>query len=255
MDKPIFSLVATAKRSYWYRDFYDSISAGANVPFEIVFVGPNPPTQKMPRNFKYIQTNVKPAQCQEIAARNAAGEYLMIASDDIRYSDGFLNRVYNYTLKLDMQKTLISFRYSLNKEIRDFQLVFQLSNPYSLVCGQNPLFLKSTWCKLGGIDRMFVCSMGDMDMQMRFYEYGMQPFLAPDCIIDEVVTLGDIRQGTLYRKGGRSDTHYLDAMWINKSSFLKNRSSKVLSFDDEDILINSQGKLTSSGKIGNFSWT
>ena len=82
MSKPVFSLIAPAIRSDFYKRVYDSVSKGNKIPFEIIFVGNNKPKIKMPDNFHYIYSNVKPAQCLEIAARNAQGEYLIPLADD-----------------------------------------------------------------------------------------------------------------------------------------------------------------------------
>ena len=69
-----------------------------------------------------------------------------------------------------------------------------------------------------------------------------------------MVTESDISEGTLYRKGGKSDTAFLNSMWIKTSSFVKIRKFEVASFDNEGILSGSQGALSSIGKMGRFSW-
>lgn len=113
---PVFSMVAPAVRGK-YTEFCDSLqqtlpkvaSDGhdtAPVPFEIVFAGPNPPEEQMPDNFRYIQTNVKPAQCAEIAARYAVGEYLITAADDYSYSDNYLRKMYWYIKRFDMNRVI-----------------------------------------------------------------------------------------------------------------------------------------------------
>ena len=78
MSKPVFSVCFSAIRNNLYKSFYDSLSAvhGSCPPFEVIFVGDNPPTEPMPDNFKYIYSKVKPAQCTEIAVRAATGDFI-----------------------------------------------------------------------------------------------------------------------------------------------------------------------------------
>ena len=253
--KPVISIISAAYRHWMYRDFYDSISAGANIPFEIVFVGPNPPTQKMPDNFKYIQTNVKPAQCQEIAARNAMGKYLIVGSDDERFSQDFLNKLHNYIQRLDRDKVLISFRYQHAGVVRDNQLCLHVGIIASPFVGVAPCFRRDLWNHLGGIDRKWAGSYSDVDMQMRFYEYGMQPFLAPDCIIDEVQSLKRDRRHTLYARCGFSGKDLIEKLWSKEDGTrLGNRLWPVEPFEDKEILIKNQGVDTSTGKKGLFRY-
>ena len=93
MSKPVFSLIAPSVRSAYYQQVYDSIARDAKVPFEFIFVGNVEPLKKIADNFHYINTNVKPAQCVEIAARNATGDFLIPIADDITFSDNFLNTI------------------------------------------------------------------------------------------------------------------------------------------------------------------
>ncbi len=249
MDKPVFSIAYSAIRSQLYRGFYDSLAADTTVPFEIVFVGPNPPLQRMPHNFKYITTNVKPAQCVEIAVRNAVGEYLILLSDDLSLSSNFLNRLYNYTQRLDTNKILISFRYKLRGQMRDDWLSANMKDPAAPFLGLCPAFKRSVWRSIGGIDKRFVAQMADVDVQMRFYERGMHPFITPDCIINETGVTND----TLYRKSGRHGTQLFHSLWSG-SGYPRRRVSEVQSFSNENILGKSQGERTCFGKIGKFKW-
>jgi len=243
-------MISAAYRNWMYKECYDSFVLNSQVPIEFIFVGPNPPTEKMPDNFKYIETNVKPAQCLEIAARHAKGEYLIAGSDDERFNPNFLNRLYNYIQTMDMDKVFITFRYSVFSQPRDGQLAIHLDIPTSSFLGVSGCYRRDLWYKLGGIDRRWVGSYGDIDMQMRFYEYGFRPFLTPDCIMNEVVTTSDIKQGTLYRKSGVSDGQFLASLWTDE----KNRTSAVARFDDKSIKLHSQGSVASSGKQGKFKW-
>ena len=66
------SIIATAHRPANWLAICDSFVTECKIEF--VFVGPNPPVDIRPENFKYIRSRVKPAQCVEIALRNAVGK-------------------------------------------------------------------------------------------------------------------------------------------------------------------------------------
>ena len=253
--QPVFSVVFAAVRYQLYRSFYDSLASGTNVPFEIVFVGNAPPRERMPANFKYITTNVKPAQCVEIAARNAQGKYLLLFSDDEVFSPNFLNRLYDYTLRLDMDKVLITFRYKFSGTMRDAQLVFDSDMVTSSFVGLAGCFRRDLWNQLGGVDNRWTGCYGDMDMQMRFYEYGMRPFLTPDCIIEELPpSLAPLQKMKLYYRCGDSSRSLLMSLWTKDGKPSKKRLLPVASFVDEGIITKSQGETKSTGKKGNFRY-
>ena len=68
-------------------------------PFEVVFCGPNIPNFELPRNFKFIYSTVKPAQCLEIALRQFLGEYVIHINDDFLFSEKALDILYDRTKK------------------------------------------------------------------------------------------------------------------------------------------------------------
>lgn len=255
---PVFSVLFSAIRHRLYRGFYDSLAAGAKVPFEVIFVGDNPPTEKMPDNFKYIYSKVKPAQCVEIAVRNACGKYILPCADDELFSPNFLNRLYDYTLRLDMDRVLITFRYSFVGVPRDGQLVFDPHILTSSFIGLAGCYRRDLWNKLGGIDSRWVGCLCDMDMQMRFYEYGMRPFVTPDCIVEELPSPKTQEKEKdklkLYYRCGNSARDLLLSLWVGKDrNPLKKRLLPIIPFVDRDITIRSQGEKTGTGKRGTFT--
>jgi len=62
-----------------------------SVDWNLCIAGPNPPIEPLPGNVKWIQTNVKPAQCWFIAAHNTTGDYVMRINDDELLSPGCLD--------------------------------------------------------------------------------------------------------------------------------------------------------------------
>jgi len=249
MSKPKYTFIAAAIRDYYYKDFYDSVAVNNKIPFEIIFVGPNPPLEKMPDNFHYIKTHVKPGQCYEIAARAAKGEYLHTPGDDFTFSKNYLNNLYKYIKMLDMDKVFITVRNchpdgksEVNKKHIDHGFVFDAMILNASYCGCAPVFRADLWHKLGGYDKRFYGAYPDMDLQQRFYEYGMRPFLTPDCILSEhnFYHIEDHSESMSVRCG-TEDGEILRSFWIKEDGTIsKNRLLPVQSYDDKDILIKDQ---------------
>lgn len=252
MEKPIISLVCAAIRDYRYKAYYDSASFGNKVPFEVVFVGNKPPKEKMPDNFRYIETDVRPTQCYEIAIRNAHGQYANFIPDDFIFPLNYLNNLYKYTVILDMNKVLLSVRCchpngrKRNRENIDHGMVFDSFAKNSPFCGLDPLFRKDIWIKLGGFDRRFLGDWAMMDMQQRFYEYGMNPFVIPECILGEKAFFSKDEKNndkpSLCQLSYEHDmAGLMRELWFEKDGMVsKNRRSSVRSFIDEDILTKNQ---------------
>jgi hypothetical protein len=264
----VFSLIASAVREYGYQDFYDSFSKDTKVKFEIIFVGDNPPKKEIPENFNYIETSVKPSQCLEIAARNACGKYLIPVCDDYRVECGFLDRVYNWVSRVDDDKVFVGFRHKhVNREIQDIGLCLDLSIKNSPIIGQSGVYRKDLWHKLGGIDNRFIYYLCDFDVQMRFFEYGMNIFIAPDCILIEHDVLPQCKDRTFLKNSeekfdkmsfydllekqslaspclgrGAKSRRLLRALWgMPDGRILNKRLSPVCSFEDKNILFETQG--------------
>jgi len=244
MGKPKYSFIAASIRNHFYRDYYDSINVNNNIPFEVIFVGPNPPAEKMPDNFIHIKTDVKPGQCFEIAARAATGDYLIWAADDLRYCDGFLNRLDDYNNRLDDDKIFITFRATLQGNYVDAGLVFDTQKPQSPMIGFGGLFRTDIFHELGGLDKRFFGSFADVDMQLRFMEQGRTIFFPPDCIFNELKPhKSEKRNKTLllYRCNTNNARPMLNALWVRPDGDVsKTRLSEVEAYDDKDIMVKDQ---------------
>ena len=85
-------IYCTSIRPHLWSRLYASLSHN-NVDFNLCITGPCPPTEPLPSNIKYIHTNVKPPQCNFIAANNTKGDYVMFATDDLWLSHGALDNM------------------------------------------------------------------------------------------------------------------------------------------------------------------
>jgi hypothetical protein len=238
-----YSIIAPAIRSYWYRRFYDNINNGNPSPFEIIFVGDAPACgETLPENFKYIFTEVTNwTQCMEIAARNATGEYLLMAADDMIFSPGFMSRLEYYLPRFDMDKTFITFRYRQNDKGCDEALIFAKDVRNAPVIGVGGLFKREVWNSTGGLDRRFPGALAEIDMIYRFYGKGYSLFIPPDIWINEEVSReNQLYHHTMFGRTGIFGMKMLKKLWFKDNLFSKTRLDDVWMFEDPTILTEDQ---------------
>jgi hypothetical protein len=200
----------------------------------------------MPDNFRYIFTEVENiSQCVEIAARHAEGEYLIHTTDDVTFSENFVDKLDAYTYRLDMNRIFIGFRYKINSVFRDDHFCYNPSVQNSPLMGVQALLKKEVWHNIGGLDRRFVI-FADMDMRYRLLEQGYSIFITPDCWINEEKELaedGHTVERTMYFKEHHRGEYLLNKFWFKDGMFSGKRLFPVLSFDNEDILLRNQLEL------------
>src|SRR3990167_2812786 len=111
------SLISSAIRPKIWELFFKSLE-GTNVEYEIIFVGniimPDGTLEyqlQFPLNFKYITTaNIKPAQCYEIARRNAIGETILWVADDCEFMGDIIGKAYRYWKEQNNKKLVLSLQ-------------------------------------------------------------------------------------------------------------------------------------------------
>ena len=231
-----FSFICSAIRSELYMRVCESVGFKTNIPHEIIYAGFSPPTQKMPSNFKYIVTHAFPAWAVEIAARFAVGEYIIMMPDDCLLSEGYINRLSYYIDKLGMEKCLIGGRYKyLNKpSCADMSLTVDMDDPKAPVTTICQAFNREVWNKIGGLDSRFTGIFYDIDMAMRFYEYGYTPFIMPDAYVEE--DRFTVIPHTLLKKTGKESRNLLDTLWRKEDGrYSLKRSLPVIPLTDEQV--------------------
>ena len=90
---PKISVVCSGIRVKGWKKFYDTLSE-SDIDFEIVMTGNVKPKFTLPSNFKFIYSNVKPAQCIEIGVRNASSDLIIFLADDLKCDNKFLDKMY-----------------------------------------------------------------------------------------------------------------------------------------------------------------
>ena len=240
--QPIISLYGPAVRTEIWLDYYEGLACNS-IPFEIVFVGPNKPDFVLPDNFHYIKSNVKPAQCLEIAARNALGEYLLNTVDDLLFTTkDALDKLYSEYLSYDDDKLILSCRYMMDGIDVSYECHrFHIQDPDSPIMPVSGLISKMLYRELGGVDKNFLALFSDLDIAMRLYAMGGSVVLS-SVYVNEIVN--SVPYGTksslLDSEVGVHDRLLLNRLWQTAGyQFVRNQPFEP--FTDERILEESQG--------------
>ena len=177
MSNIIFSAIAPAIRKENYKRCYNSFCQNSKVPFEMIFVGNNPPTEFIGENFKYIYSPVKPVQCVEIAAREAQGQHIIHIVDDIVFSNNFLDAIYQEINEIDTNLHLLSFTlyppYMEGSQPKTCKTI-KTDNYYGVEIGSCVCIPRPLWKELGGLDRRFINSYFAVDLYLRCLEKGTE---------------------------------------------------------------------------------
>jgi hypothetical protein len=240
---PIISLYGPAIRTQGWLQIYNILQDN-EIPFEIVFVGPNEPDYILPDNFKYIKADVKPSQCMEIAARNSTGELLLNVVDDLEFvTTNALDKLYNTYISYNESNLIVSCRYMMDGiDISNECHRFHATDPTSPIMPVSGLISKKLYSELGGIDRNFLALFSDLDIALRLYSIGGKVVLS-DVYVNEVVN--SVPYGTksslLDSEVGVHDRLILNRLWAIGNDNIFRRIRMFEPFSDENILIESQG--------------
>jgi hypothetical protein len=211
-----------------------------NLPFEIVFVGPNAPDFILPKNFKFIQTNVKPVQCVEIAARAAKGKYLVPTADDCFFDiQNPLTKLYNSFLLYENSKLILSCKYFTEESGRHIHAGILVNKVYLPV---GFMIEKDYWLQLGGLDRNFIALYWDLDLCFRIVVDGGITALSDVQIIEKFYKEADTGTSLFaeyYPEDKNTTLQRLWPMFCYNNQF--KRTAPLEPFTDFDILTESQG--------------
>lgn len=182
----VVSFFGSANRPWLWKGLYGSLSKNS-VPFELILVGNRIPKFKLPDNFHFVYSEVKPAQCVEIACRYATGEIIVYLSDDLVFRERAIDNMYEMFRRINDDKVMVGCRFGRNgKEFPEEQYhywVDHLDSPKFAVGG---MMKAKMWHQLGGIDRRFTALLGDLDIMMRLYETGGGIVRCEDAYVEEL---------------------------------------------------------------------
>jgi len=235
--RPKISIFASAHRPQNWMDLYKSIGEN-DVEFELVFVGPNQPDYRLPNNFRFIRSLVKPAQCSEIALRNTTADLVMNIADDVFFKQSRpLDRLYETYKNYNNDKIILSCRYMLNGEVLSEESV-RFDGMNSPIMPLSGLMSRNLLMSMGGIDKNFIAIMWDLDIAMRVHALGGDVILS-DVFLEEDK---DKSAGSeLCNEFWEHDRGLLFSLWKKNGKVHLRRTKPVEPFDDRNILKASQG--------------
>ncbi len=231
------SIVASSIRPHLWNRIAASLLSN-KIEYEVVMAGPKPGL--VPDRFKYIMTDVKPAQCYEIGFRNATGELVMWSADDAVYSPGALDTAYHYWKSFNNEKLVVSFR-SIEDgcDMTEGHRFFH-SDKNSPGMAPFGLMSRKLFHRLGGYDRKFICGQAENDMVMRVYEIGGKVSICPWAYV-KVEHREAHSHGSPFRTIYSFDRSILESLWTNDGEISSERLKPVESFSDEKLLFETQG--------------
>ena len=258
MSEIKYSLVSPAIRTENWLKIYESVKSN-NTNFEIIFAGPRRPNFKLPQNFKYIETNVKPAQCWEILYENARGKYIMNIGDDLIF------RTKNPLDKLDEEleiykneKILLGLTYKFRGIDQTQQQTFKINNneDESALLPMSPPLKKELWYEYGRFDSRFICTFMEADFFLRMINDGYK-VVNSTVLVTEDKILEDNRK--MSRDYMRIDRKLMLKLWTyrvnQKEYFSKKRNEAIKNFEKKTILTKSEkpaGRWSNNSKLYNF---
>lgn len=231
---PKISICASAIRPENWMNLYNSLKSNT-IPFEIVFVGNVKPNFSLPDNFKYIYSTVKPAQCYEIAFKNAQGELIHWTADDVHYSPRALDFACNFYDGLHNKRIVVGFK--TIEDGKDITWVHRFigKNKNSPRMSPFGIMNRELFHKLGGYDRRFICGQSENDVVMRIYEIGGSVRICNANVFVEHKQLHF--RGTVFRTNNYCiDRQVLESLWIKNGIIQSKRLDKVQSYDNKNIL-------------------
>jgi len=241
-----FSLICPSVRPQYWNNICDSLLDN-KLEWEILFVGPFPPMESgykdLPKNARWIETSVKPAQCTHIGFTEARGEFVSITADDCTYftpnHKGALDNMYNFIKtfpEADKHKNTEAKIYNRDKMVYGFRMFedrfcAETSHTHYFVAKDRilpahqrsssllyPFFViaNGVYQELGGYDTRFITGQCENDFLFRvhlthgFTENSLCPTAMVWALHDKHNNSGS------FRKYHAKDSETLKKLWIGR---------------------------------------
>ena len=242
MNNPTLSIVAAAHRIKYWPEYYESVCQN-DISFEIIFVSDNHPKFKMPPNFRYIYSTVKPTQCVEIALREAKGEIIHWGTDDVSYSPHAFDIGYDFYKSKNNYKAMICFDIWETGFHKPDHFIFKNT---TIECPPNTvrvipygLMSKKLIDEVGRCDTAFITGNWENDLVLRGYEAGGTVY-----VCENVIAHSDSRKHdgeNNYKIYHHFESMILQDLWAENGLLTLKRKRPLKPFRNENLLIESQG--------------
>lgn len=178
---------------------------------ELLCVGPNPPSFKLPPGLKYIHATVKPAQCSYIGATRVDGNYVVSITDDVTLCPGAVDTCISVLKKHDQTNTLVCPRYT-GHGMGFYSNDTQYPGVPNLTVAH---FSSRRLWELYKVDKNFIALYWDMDQCMNVLANGGQAIICDEVTVtDALIDNGSRLSSYNYHY----DVKYFQWLWVTDNS-------------------------------------
>lgn len=258
---PKVSLIASAVRHQLFESFFKSLE-GTSVNVEVVFAGNVVEAIQHGLNFKYVLTsNIKPAQCYEIARRHAQGETVLWCADDCEFPDDIVGKAYKYWKAQNDEKLILSIQTRESGYGSMKPILFDMNmhrffgyDRHSPLMAPLALMSRKFLEELGGFDRRYLCGQYENDVVMNAYLAGGRVEIFGDennyIDIDHLKKSIDIGESKDHKEflhrpfatGYPHDRKILEGSWLKSGVVIKGhpRQDKFEPYEEKNLYVKSQ---------------
>ena len=241
-EKPFISVIIPAINPINWETVIKNLYSD-KIKFEIIFLGPFKPINKLPNYCRYIKTFVKPPQCLEIGYKQSNGNLIMQFADDCKFSvEDPLCKIFDLWKKTGSNlNRLISCKYRTeNWEPAEADYRFMPWDKISPLIPMTPLIPKILFKKFKSYDRRFTAVLADVDLYMRLIRAGVKfDFSEIYYVENKKINVGNLLLNDYWMK----DKIFLDKLWIDNSNkpleerkFAPQRNLEVEEFDEDNLI-------------------
>ena len=249
------SLFMSAARPKCWKRMYQSL-VGNKCSWEIVAVGPNPPLEEMPVNFRYFKCDFKPNQCYAAASYLCKGELIGYCADDVKYDQDSIDNIWEAYQLSDKKTILAQSTIENGKDVTNEHFFFRHNTKTPRMAPM--AFMNREWFwELGGIDRNFICGQYEQDLLMRAYQSGGKirnvrnswAYLNHEEVHGGIINKIKYKFGkNSFRSGYWDDRRYLEECWVKDGKVSDKRLLPLHPFNYSNILTVAQGPTGRWGK-------
>jgi hypothetical protein len=216
------------------------------IKYEVIFAGNVKPDFDLSTypEFKYIYTEVKPAQAYEIAFRASQGEFIGWTADDTCFSPNALDSMYGFLKCFNDYRVVGAFRAIENghEETATHHLIGRRKD--TPVMAPFGVISRQLYNEIGGYDQDFICGQSENDLVMRAYEIGGRVEICNNAVA--IAEHQRVHKGqTEFRQGYYGlDRQVLEKAWMDiNGGVSKHRLIKFKPFEEKDLLTKTQGTI------------
>ena len=227
-------------RPFRWMSLYERIKK-TGLSFEMIIVGPDNLGSPLPPEIKFFKSDVKPSQCFHFAGENCSGDIMLQLVDDLEYSEGSLEKMYEEVRSADnIMSTAHYFQDSLDMSL--YQNISGYPNnpaflPLLPVCG---MFPRKSWLENKGLDVRFDGVMSELDFYMRLSINGYQTRFVDGVVLENTAYQQQCATERLCNRFWNKDRATFINLWSSNGVLYPIRNDIMRPYKNEDLLVTNQ---------------